>query len=139
MRIEFFQTAHDVVIEGQTELVKLDGQYITYTEFESDQNRVRVITEFLMDRPRCAEILMQMSRDGITNPKDRLRQFKRCNLDALDRAIDIDTDANYFNPEYVSICGHKGANKHCPYAAKTDDMKPYCILKNKYQIPLKNE
>jgi hypothetical protein len=138
MKIEFFYSPDGIGIEGNQEIVKVDGAYMAYKDFAGNPNNIRILTEFLLDRPKCCEILLQMSRDGIDNPLHRFTQFKRCNLDALDKTIDIDTDNNYFNPEYINKCGHKGANRHCPYAAETGERKPYCVIKNKYQIPVKD-
>lgn len=137
MRIEFIDFKEGVVIDGETEIVYLDGKPMTYKEFESDYNRVRICHEFVRDRPEVYGIFNKMSAEGIIGVVDQFRQFKRCNLDSLDEKIDIDTDLGYFNPEYVHKCGHKGANKNCPFAKVEGDRKPYCLIKNKYQIPVR--
>ena len=127
--IEFFN--HRSNLTREPEMAKIDGNYSPASGI-LDQATSHKILLILIQNPKAREIVRKLRLDGISNECDIVRRFKACNWDALEALPDIDDNEN-LNFEYVS-CGHKGANQRCPFS-RPGDIKPYCIVKNLFNIP----
>ncbi len=129
MNAEFF--SHNSNLTKENELVKIDNEYVAYSEFERKNDIQKIIFQ-LLENDKSRKAIMAIKEHGITDVKEIFKVFKQCNWDNLDHIPDIDDDGN-MNFEYVD-CGFKGANKKCPYS-KPGDSKPFCIIKTRILIP----
>lgn len=127
--LEFF---HDHSrLTAEPEMVKHNTQYLPLNGMLSENAAHRIVL-LLLAHPKAREVVIKMRLNGIENTIGIVRQFIACNWDALEQIPDI-SDDNSLNFEYVD-CGHKGANRRCPYSTPLDP-KPYCIIKSLLNIP----
>jgi hypothetical protein len=127
--IEFFN--HHSGLTPEADMVKKDSRYYTLSDMLTEAEAQRIIM-LLLDNKKSREIVMKMRENNITGTIAVVRRFKACNWDRLDHIPDISDDGQ-LNFEYVD-CGYKGFNKRCPYS-QPGDTKPYCIVKNLFNIP----
>jgi len=127
--LEFFN--HHSRLMAEADMVKKDTQYFPLSSILTESEAQRILSLLLEDK-KAREIILKMRQAGITGSIALVRRFKACNWDRLDPIPDI-TDKNQLNFEYVN-CGSKGANHRCPFSTPLDP-KPYCILKNRFNIP----
>lgn len=127
--IEFFN--HHSQLTPEADMVKKDSRYYTLSDMLTEQEAQRILF-LLLDNKKAREVVNNMRANNITGTIAIVRRFKACNWDRLDHIPDISDDGT-LNFEYVD-CGHKGANQRCPYS-QAGDTKPFCIVKNLFNIP----
>jgi hypothetical protein len=127
--IEFFH--HQSQLTPEADMVKKDSRYYSLSDMLTEPEAERILF-LLLDNKRSREIILKMRANNITGTIAIVRKFKSCNWDRLDLRPDI-SDSGELNFEYVE-CGYKGANQRCPYS-QPGDTKPYCIIKNLFNIP----
>jgi hypothetical protein len=127
--IEFFN--HHSQLTPEADMVKKDSRYYTLSDMLTEEEAERILF-LLMDNKKSREVVKKMRENNITGNIAIVRKFKSCNWDRLDSRPDISDDGQ-LNFEYVE-CGYKGANQRCPYS-QVGDTKPYCIVKNLFNIP----
>jgi len=126
---EFFN--HKSNLTSEPAMVKVNNEYLPLADVLSS-NTINRIIALLMNNNKSRAIIIKMHEFGITSDVAIIRNFIRCNWDALERLPDI-SDDNHLNFEYVN-CGYKGANHKCPHSVPGDP-KPFCIIKSLYNIP----
>jgi hypothetical protein len=127
--IEFFN--HHSGLTPEADMVKKDSRYYTLSDMLTEEEAERILF-LLLDNKKSREIVRKMRENNITGTIAIVCKFKACNWDRLDTRPDISDDGT-LNFEYVE-CGYKGFNKRCPHSMP-GDTKPYCIVKNLFNIP----
>lgn len=127
--IEFFNHHSNLTREGA--MARQDTGYISLSDLLTE-NAARRIVLLLLANSKAREIVLKMQHNGMRDSQEIVKKFIACNWDRLDNIPDI-TDSNTLNFEYVD-CGFKGANHRCPFST-TGDPKPYCVIKNHFNIP----
>jgi len=127
--LEFFN--HHSRLTAEADMVKKDTRYFLLSSILTEAEAQRILSLLLEDK-KAREIILKMREAGITGSIALVRRFKVCNWDALEHIPDITND-DKLNFEYIH-CGSKGANRRCPFSTPLDP-KPYCILKNRFNIP----